>query len=864
MSRLSYRTIGGENPQRKPKVYFSCHPDDIRLFFDEYCTKILRITDCAVWYESEPEAEYDKEDLELNLSQMQLFVMPVTTKLLTTPNRAMDFEFRIAKDRHIPVLPIMMERGLDGIYSECFGNLQYLDPNNRDETRRSFAEVLETYIKSVLVSDELAAKIRAAFDAYIFLSYRKKDRKKAQELMRLIHGNPLCLSIAIWYDEFLNPGEDFNHAISEMIRKCDLFTIVVTPNIVNEDNYVMNTEYPAALEQGKPILPVEMEKTDYDSLKEHFKSFPPCVRGENSNAFHPALLEKLKSIAVTADDAEPGHKFLIGLAYLDGIDVEVDAGRAVELITEAAETGLPEAMKQLAVMYETGKGVSPDFRKAVRWREKHAAYLRKAYNAEPTKERAEELIYGLLALADAQYEIRALDDAGDAYEEVHNLAGQYVEPGKYNFLMFQSDACRGLGKISMAENDIAGAQIYYEKSLSIQRKTAEETGLIESADEAAIGLGELGRLAMARKDYAGAKEYYKAALAIREDIPEEARTVWMRRNLAVNCDNLGDIEKEEGNNEGARKYYERAFAIFKDLSEKTGTFESRADLAVCYGRLGELAEESGDFARAQSFYEKGHAISEELAAKTGTVMSRRSLSVSYNQLGTLAKLRGNLALAQEYYEKGLAIREKLDKETGTQESGSDLAVSYFHLGDLAVKRGDTAGAEKFYEKGLAIQQKLAIESGDAEAEHELSFGYLHLGDEAMSRGDYMAAAAFYEKILPICEKTNAQEYRRVQALALEGLGKTAEAGKDIPAAQKYFERSLLVFKQLCEQTGTPMAYKDLAISYDNLGRFFYDNNVSKLKSKVMFERVLKLRRVCGSECLGGLDQRAEDLLNRFF
>ena len=128
----------------------------------------------------------------------------------------------------------------------------------------------------------------------------------------------------------------------------------------------------------------------------------------------------------------------------------------------------------------------------------------------------------------------------------------------------------------------------------------------------------------------------------------------------------------------------------------------------------------------------------------------------------------------------------------------------------------------------------------------------------------MAAAAFYEKILAICEKTNAQECRRAQALALEGLGKTAEAGKDIPAAQKYFERSLLVFKQLCEQTGTPMAYKDLAISYDNLGRFFYDNNVSKLKSKVMFERVLKLRRVCGSECLGGLDQRAEDLLNRLF
>ena len=119
--------------------------------------------------------------------------------------------------------------------------------------------MLETYIKSVLVSSELAEKVRAAFDAYIFLSYRKKDRRKAQELMRLIHRNPLCRDIAIWYDEFLTPGEDFNQAIGKMLQKSDLFAPVVTPNLVNEINYVMTTEYPAARKQGKPVLPVEME-----------------------------------------------------------------------------------------------------------------------------------------------------------------------------------------------------------------------------------------------------------------------------------------------------------------------------------------------------------------------------------------------------------------------------------------------------------------------------------------------------------------------------------------------------------------------------------------------------------------------------
>ena len=35
MSKLSYRTIADERPQGKPKVYFSCHPDDFSEYFEE-------------------------------------------------------------------------------------------------------------------------------------------------------------------------------------------------------------------------------------------------------------------------------------------------------------------------------------------------------------------------------------------------------------------------------------------------------------------------------------------------------------------------------------------------------------------------------------------------------------------------------------------------------------------------------------------------------------------------------------------------------------------------------------------------------------------------------------------------------------
>ena len=87
MSKLLYRTIADERPQGKPNVYFSCHPDDLGKYFEEKTIRILGIQDCAIWYESEPEADYDIEELEMNLSQMQLIVIPVTTKLLTSTCR---------------------------------------------------------------------------------------------------------------------------------------------------------------------------------------------------------------------------------------------------------------------------------------------------------------------------------------------------------------------------------------------------------------------------------------------------------------------------------------------------------------------------------------------------------------------------------------------------------------------------------------------------------------------------------------------------------------------------------------------------------------------------------------------------------
>lgn len=152
--------------------------------------------------------------------------------------------------------------------------------------------------------------MRAAFDAYIFLSYRKKDRKLAQELMRLIHQNESCRNLAIWYDEFLLPGEDFNTAIEKALKTSDLFTIMITPNLVVEPNHVTEIEYPLARSEGKRIIPIEMYPTDENKVRPQL-DVKYILRVRESD-FNKKLTDEIKEISLSSSPRSPEHDFFIG------------------------------------------------------------------------------------------------------------------------------------------------------------------------------------------------------------------------------------------------------------------------------------------------------------------------------------------------------------------------------------------------------------------------------------------------------------------------------------------------------------------------------------------------------------------------
>lgn len=813
---FAYRTIGNVHPQGKPRVYFACHPDDLPSFLEEYSLKTLHIQDCAIWYETDYSSEYDIVELEAQLAEMQLIMMPVTSRLLTSPNRAMDLEFVIAQEKHIPILPIMMEDCLDEIYTRRFGDLQYINPFEKDRTKRSFNEVFESFIKAVLVGEELANRIRSEFEKYIFLSYRKKDRINAQKLMKQIHKWPVYQDIAIWYDEFLVPGENFNDLISSMLKKSDLFTLVVTPNLINEINYVMKEEYPAAMNNNKPMLPVEMEPTDKKDLEKNFKGIPDCIRNDDEEDLVLALQKKLHINTISKNDLDPMHSFLIGLAYLDGIDVEVDHNRAVQLIRGAAEAGILDAMHQLVMMYETGKGVVRDFREGLKWRKKFVYCLQEKYKEEPGEEAAIDLVNGIIDLGDAFFIMGLLKEAKDAYLDALPLAESY--PGLRELI---SVSYNRLGDTAKAQGQYEEAKEYYVMDSELVYGLAMETGMMEDYHSLLISYERLGKIYEEKGELDEAEDYYMKSLEISIMLKEKWGTVDALQDLAILYDRLGDTTKKKGLTEAALIWYTTSLEIKQSLAEDLGTEDAYRNLSISLGRVATIVQSQGRLDEAKELYEKELDICLTLAEETGTVRSNRSLLICYYSLGDIALAQGKEESAKDYYEKCLDICLLLMERTGSVEARSDLSLCYNRLGTIAELQRKQEEAKKYYKKCLDISLPLAKELDTVISKANLSTSYSKLGDIALAQNEYEEAKGYYQESLKIAkmlaERTGVDDEFRELSVCYTKLGNIALAQGKQDEAKAYYERSLEICSELAKKSRTVVSQMDLIVSYCQLG-----------------------------------------------
>lgn len=837
MWELHYRTRGGSSPQGKPRVYFCCHPADFDPYFETISDEILEKQDCAVWYDRDPEADCNPESLSSDLTQMQLFVVPVTTRFLCRPSRARDVEFRLAMDACIPVLPLMQESGLEQLFNEVCGPIQILDRTSRDATAIRYEEKLERFLSSVLVGDELARKVRAAFDAYVFLSYRKKDRAYAQKLMRLIHQNDFCRDIAIWYDEFLVPGEDFNSAIQKALRESGLFALVVTPNLTEEDNYVMREEYPRARNSRKPIFPVEMIPTDRQALKEKYTGLPQCVSTEDEKEFPLVLLEAVQKMRFRENEDSPEHLFFIGLAYLNGIDMEVDHAKGLELISDAAEKGLPEAMEKLVSMYWNGEAVKMDCQRAIQWQEKLVEHRWDEYSGERPFEEGMALVKSLEEYGDCLYWIRDLETAWDAYDCMREISEELVGNAEKSAEPAQGEEARlklarsyqSLAAVSMTSDRQPEAESFLLKMLEVCSQLKED-GTAQK-EFLFLAYNNLGYICLNLGRLEDAEGYFRNCLEVGRQVAEESGTPAARRMYALANHGCGSVRQLQLRWKEAESYYQTEYDITRMLSEETRQPGEMLDLWGCHVSLSIICMGRYRFREAERHLEKSLEISSRLNRERDTVESRKALAESYDKLAFVCqgsawpRYIGALILAWGMLFSGYFLYIRYFSG-GPASAESEMLFSLFLLGALVLLLffgfvPNVLKGVRYFRKGLEVRRQLYEELKTVEMKEGLIGEYAKLST-FLQVTPFAAkkAEVYYRQYLELCrqwqEETGSIQARYALAKCYGDWGSFCRQRHRRKEAVHYLRQSVELLEGLCRETERPGYRSRLAYAYFDL------------------------------------------------
>jgi hypothetical protein len=93
-------------------------------------------------------------------------------------------------------------------------------------------------------------------EPYLFVSYAHRDAAAVYAEVARLHG----LGYRLWYDEGIEPGQEWPEAIAAALGGCAFFLVFLSPRAVASRN-VRNEIY-FALEEDKPFLAVHLEPTE--------------------------------------------------------------------------------------------------------------------------------------------------------------------------------------------------------------------------------------------------------------------------------------------------------------------------------------------------------------------------------------------------------------------------------------------------------------------------------------------------------------------------------------------------------------------------------------------------------------------------
>lgn len=723
---FSYRVRGDFSPNGLQKVFFSFYPED-KERMEKIAEDILAISNCAVWYheDSMTADDINLDDLGMKLQEMKLFVVIVSTNYLANDSLAKNWEYRFAMEHHIPVLPIAVESGLEEYFAvemnrihEGYGDIQLLRSEVTDRTEISYYQKLARDLGAILLENEEVERIKQAFSGKIFLSYRKKDRRYANELMHTIHDIPSLRNVSIWFDEFMSSGEKWSDQIGDALKQSDVFLLLVSPSITEPDNYVIREEYPAARKQDKTIVSVgknedKSKLPDIEDLRQIFPGLRVLVDGDNADELESVLQE------ITAEtESTPETDYLIGLAFFNGIEMERDTEKAVSLIVASARQNFPEAVEKLAEMYWKGDGIAVNYENSILWRKRLVDLYEKKF--DEIKEPGEMLEYfdALERLATCLYELSSFRDS----------------------LLYAKQLAKLMEKITFF-SDSLDFQHFYARAYDLCGKNCRRLGLYDDA------------LAYADKYQKLAKKQY-----------EQKPSTDNLHNISVACECVGDAYYAVGDFEQTECWYLKALEIDRRIDEERKSIASAFTLSASLLVLGDVHIRCGNYKKADQIYAEAVQLRKRILAAEDTDEHQKQYGEAVLARGTALLLNGETGEAGKCFSRTKEIFGNLAEKYGTIEAQHAYSVALNRCGKICEENRDFTQARECYIESLEIRRKILAKIRSTEAVYEYALVRLFKAKASRQLFDSSSAKADYEEVvirlLPVLAKDCKGDYHR--------------------------------------------------------------------------------------------------------
>lgn len=758
---LKYLTSGDAKASLKRKVFCAYHPNDSRLL-NEVFQDLSKTCGCTMFYYESGKEPDNKEQLETDLKSMNLFVLIVTHDFLFRPCFANKVALDFAVKHAIPVLPILFESGLEESFNEKIGNLQCLSKFQEkiDATAVPYNEKLSNYLSQVLSADADMKRCYSAFDASIFLSYRKKDRKYAQRLMELIHEDEICRNIAIWYDEFLVPGEDFNDSIKTELEESAMFVLVVTPHIVEGDNYITLTEYPMATSLNKTVLPFEMERTSGRKLKRFCPGIEKPFHTMHGAHVRKVILDAFNKLGVVQGENTAERTFLIGLAYLKGICVEKNSEIGFSMVLQAAESNVQEAIKILVLLYRNGEGTKQDLAAAVMWQKRLLSIYKNSYEADACEENAHTVVKAYFVLAEIQTQSKHYNAAHDTYKKI----------------------------VAFCENETIKDSIYAKRY-------------------AAMAYELSGKLCMLEGNYAEANIInFEEAMKIREQLQTLEPTVQSKLELIEVHTLIGEYLEQLNNTVGVKSKavdIKRLIAQVKEIEATAENYNLIKRLMLCNNRLGHLYNVVNMWDTADVYIGKAILLAEKLVEISNTTEAKRQLMLAYMNDGdhhVSCSVENRYKAAYEAYQKAYQIAKQLLSERESLEIQLDMATIIEKQGHVLSVIESNEVAIKYYEKALAYfrsARELADTLPIKRKLYRCCFAAANVYDNSGNKDKALTMLKESEKIsVEVIHISPAAALQAEYAETLAALGEFYKSQWEIDEALAYYQKNHDILKEV--------------------------------------------------------------------